>query len=80
MPFGWRTEVESSVNDPATIIDPAATISDADSLNFGFSRYRMPRGGSMTLASPDGATRYRPFTHEDNEEHGQLWTPPIPTD
>lgn len=47
------------------------------SLNLGFTEYRMPRGGTLSLFPP-GRERDRPirdFTHADNEEHGQLWTP-----
>jgi len=50
----------------------------ASSLNFGFSRYRMPAGGSLLVYSPDGLTVRGPFTDADNEAHGELWTPVIP--
>ena len=50
------------------------------SLNLAFSRYRMPAGGRMLLFSADGQHRAGPFSERDNEEHGQLWTPPIATD
>ena len=33
----------------------------------------MPPGGLLTLAST--LSKPRPFTHADNEPHGQLWTP-----
>lgn len=52
----------------------------AHSLNLAFGRYAMPAQGKMTLRSVDGKHRLRPFTDADNETHGQLWTPPIPTD
>ncbi len=52
----------------------------AFSLNLAFSRYRMPAGGQLTLTSPDGRHRAGPFTEGDNEEHGELWTPPLSSD
>ncbi len=49
------------------------------SLNLAFTRFRMPPGGRLELIAADGR-RVGPWTALDNEEHGQLWTPPIPTD
>jgi hypothetical protein len=49
----------------------------ARSLNFGFDQFFMPPGGRLFIYSPDGKHVYRPFTSEDNEIHGQLWTPPV---
>ena len=48
------------------------------SINLGFTRYKMPEGGTLLLYTRDLETVIGPFTHEDNEEHGQLWTPPLP--
>lgn len=59
----WTLEVESS---------------EAESLNFGFTRYRMPSGGELRLTSSSATENeepYRAFTAADNEDHGQLWTP-----
>ncbi len=47
------------------------------SLNFGFTRYRMPAGGRLWIYSPDFSRALGPFTEADNEEHGQLWTPVV---
>ncbi|MEO1257971.1 MAG: T9SS type A sorting domain-containing protein [Bacteroidota bacterium] len=47
----------------------------AKSLNLGFTKYNMPRGGSLMLYSPDGQIVRGPFTPADNEAHEQLWTP-----
>ena len=61
----WRLRIESR---------------DALSLNFGFTKYRMPAGGRM-LIYPAGLTPsadpklIRTFTAADNDAHGQLWTP-----
>lgn len=46
------------------------------SLSLAFERFRMPEGGELEIVSADGE-RVGPFTSEDNEAHGQLWTPPL---
>lgn len=51
----------------------------AISLNLAFGSFHMPVGGRLTVASADGRYRIGPFTERDNDPHGQLWTPPIPT-
>ena len=48
---------------------------DAKSLNLGFTKYNMPRGGSLIIYSPGQERVMGPFTPADNEEHEQLWTP-----
>ncbi len=52
----------------------------ASSLNLTFGQYRMPPGGRLYLTSTDGSVVMGPFTASDNEEHGELWTPPMLTD
>ncbi len=47
----------------------------ASSLNLGFTKYWMPEGGELSIHQPDLKSPYRSFTHADNEEHGELWTP-----
>ncbi len=49
----------------------------AVSLNFGFTRYRMPPGGSLRAYPADGGESVGPFTDADNKAHGQLWTPVV---
>jgi len=49
----------------------------AKSLNFGFTKYKMPQDGKLTLYSTDFKDIKGPFTAEDNEIHHQLWTPII---
>lgn len=61
----WRTRINSR---------------GALSLNFGFTEYFMPEGGSLHIYTPDHSQRIRPFTALDNEVHGQLWTPMIKGD
>lgn len=52
----------------------------AYSLNFGFSRFRLPEGAALWIYAPGAAPEYRPFTAADNEDHGELWTPIVPGD
>ncbi len=47
----------------------------ANSLNFGFTRYRMPPGGWLRIYAPDEREVLGPYTEADNESHGELWTP-----
>ena len=47
----------------------------ARSLNFGFTKYFMPEGGTLVLYSYDQNNVMGPFSPADNEEHEQLWTP-----
>jgi V8-like Glu-specific endopeptidase len=47
------------------------------SINLGFTRYRMPEGGRLMLYSADRSYLLRPFTADDNEDHGELWTPVV---
>jgi lysyl endopeptidase len=49
------------------------------SLNLGFTHYKMSAGGRLLLYSTDGSQMMRPFTADDNEAHGELWTPVILT-
>ncbi len=48
-------------------------------VNFGFTRYHMPASGQLYIYSADQMSAIRPFTSEDNADHGQLWTPIIPS-
>ncbi len=52
----------------------------AASINLGFTRFRLPAGARVQVYSSDRTHVVRPFTSEDNEEHGELWTPAVPTD
>ncbi len=55
---------------------------EAQSLNLGFRTYRMPPGGSLAVFPPDrdGERPIRDFTAQDNEAHGELWTPLMRSD
>jgi V8-like Glu-specific endopeptidase len=52
---------------------------NALSMNLGFARYNMPQSGSMTIMDATGEFFIRPFTEEDNRDHGELWTPIVPS-
>lgn len=52
----------------------------AASLNLGFTRFRLPAGARLQVYSADLAHVVRPFTAADNQTHGELWTPVVPTD
>jgi len=49
----------------------------ANSINFGFTTFRMPPGGRLSVYAADGSDVIRPFTELDNALHGELWTPPV---
>ncbi len=51
----------------------------ARSINLGFTSYFMPEGGRLLLYAADHSYAIRPFTTEDNMDHGELWTPVIPS-
>jgi hypothetical protein len=57
------------------ITSPGAT-----SLNLGFGHYRMPEGGRLMFYAADMSYVLRPFTADDNEDHGELWTPIVTSD
>ncbi len=48
---------------------------DAKSLNLGFTTFRLPAGGELTLYTPDYQIIRGPFTAADNDAHGEFWTP-----
>ncbi len=52
----------------------------AVSLNLGFTRFRLPKGGRLCLYPASDPAGGVAFTEADNEEHGQLWTPVVPGD
>ncbi len=52
----------------------------ANSLNLGFTRFRLPARARLLLYATDGTQITRAFTADDNEAHGELWTPVVVTD
>lgn len=51
---------------------------NARSINLGFGKYTMPASGSMIIMNETSEFQIRPFTAEDNKDHGELWTPIVP--
>ncbi|MDH3589264.1 MAG: myxococcus cysteine-rich repeat containing protein, partial [Gammaproteobacteria bacterium] len=52
----------------------------ATDLNFGFTRYHLPEGATLHVISEKQDYFHGPYTHEDNRDHGQHWTPMVPGD
>ena len=62
---GWRLRVQA----------PGAL-----SLNLGFERFRLPKGGRLVVHPAGDNALAREFTRIDQRDHGQLWTPVVLTD
>lgn len=71
----WETQLDGSRVWTLHIISTGAT-----SLNLGFTRFFMPASGAMIIYSVHGDSFVGPFTADQNESHGQLWTPIIEDD
>lgn len=56
------------------------TAPNSVSLNFGFSRFYLPEGAELNIYSADRSKFIRSFTHEDNNEARELWSPVIMSD
>ena len=55
------------------------TCDNAISMNLGFGKYNMPPSGSMIIMDMSIDCQIRPFTAKDNMDHGELWTPIVPS-
>ena len=51
----------------------------AQNINLAFSQFRLPASAQLELRV-NGELMVRPFTAEDNENHGELWTPLVSGD
>lgn len=51
------------------------TSKEAKSLNFGFSKFRLPPNANLILYTTDFKDLVGPLTSADNKEHERLWTP-----
>lgn len=58
----WRTRIQSQ---------------GAQSLNFTFSKFRMPDGASLWVYDAAGNLVQGPYTHANETPEGKLWTPVI---
>ena len=61
----WRLKIESK---------------GALSLNLGFEKIYLPMDSELFVSNADRSYTIGPFTHADNEAHGQLWTPIVKGD
>ncbi|GJM26199.1 MAG: hypothetical protein DHS20C16_26140 [Phycisphaerae bacterium] len=61
----WRLRIESP---------------KAASINLGFTRYALPESARLSIYSADFKHVIRPFTSNDNQPHGELWTPVVLSD
>ncbi len=48
---------------------------DAIHLNFGFDKFHLPDGATLSIVSPDSRTTLGPWGSEMNRQHQQFWTP-----
>ena len=66
---------ETSADGRTAVWRLRAASEGAVSLNLGFTSYRMPPGGRLWVYAADGSEVVGPFTEDDNQAHGELWTP-----
>ncbi|MDE0959501.1 MAG: hypothetical protein OSB09_01845 [Planctomycetota bacterium] len=67
----------SKLDDQTAVWRLRARCKNAISMNFGFSRWLVPVEGQMNLYNIDRTHRARPFTVDDIQDSGVLWTPAI---
>jgi hypothetical protein len=53
---------------------------NALSLNLGFSEFYLPPDSALTISDPSGKSQPVTFTNDDNDVHGELWTPLFASD
>ncbi len=68
----WQVLANGEARWRLRLVSPGAL-----SINLAFNAFRLPPGARLELISAAGH-RVGPFTARDNEDHGQLWTPPVP--
>jgi hypothetical protein len=69
----WETTDEGSTS----VWRLAVSSPGAVSLNFGFRRFHMPKGGALFVYASDFRHVLPAFTARDDAAHGELWTPPV---
>ncbi|MEO2148744.1 MAG: dockerin type I repeat-containing protein [bacterium] len=67
----------SKLDDQTAVWRLRAHCKNAISMNFGFSRWLVPVEGQMKLYNIDRTHRVRPFTVDDIQDSGVLWTPAV---
>jgi len=65
------------LNDGRTIWRLRIQSPNARNVNFA-SRFNVPPSTNIWLITEDGDTFHRPLTANDNETHGEYWSPPFP--
>ncbi len=71
----WETLADGRRQWRLRIVSPGAL-----SLNLGFTRFVMPAGGQMLLHATDKSYEVGPITDEDNDAHGEFWSPVLLAD
>ncbi|MEM9531268.1 MAG: trypsin-like peptidase domain-containing protein [Pseudomonadota bacterium] len=56
----------------------AVNADGATSMDFGFSEFFLPHGASLFVYDEAGQVVRGPFTDQDHQKNGQLWTPVVP--
>lgn len=74
------TPVQWEENGSTLIWRHRVTAPNAVSLNFGFSKFHLPKGAELTISSADMSEFIRPFTANDNNKARELWSPVIMSD
>ncbi len=72
--------VLSKKSDDTYVWSHRITAPNAVSLNFGFTKFKLPDGASLNIFSADRTQYIRSFTAKDNNINNQLWTPVIMSD
>ena len=86
LPFATSTEVNLDPANDGQWQDAGSNVQvwrlridspQALSISLGFTTFHMPSQGCLFVYSPEQAQILGPYTTQDNEEHGQLWTPTV---
>jgi subtilisin-like proprotein convertase family protein len=71
----WITEPDGKISWSLIIKSP-----NAYTLNLGFTKFYLPESAKLYISSIDKKSEFGPFTADDNDEHGEFWTPLIDGD
>ncbi|MBI1826003.1 MAG: proprotein convertase P-domain-containing protein [Planctomycetes bacterium] len=52
----------------------------ANSINLGFSHFKLPKGAQLVISPATGGRKIGPFTEAGNNPRGQFWTPIVDGD
>lgn len=76
----WTHGVWESIGDGRQLWRLRIASPGALSLNLGFSHFALPSGARLHVFSLADGTEVGPFTRQDMDVHGELWTPPLASD